>query len=137
MDKPNPCTYCNLSEARIFDQTALSIAFKDVFPVSAGHTLIIPRRHVESYFDLTNQERDDMNILMLRVYAKLKDELSPNGFNIGINEGFAAGQTVGHINMHLIPRFKGDVPEPRGGIRWIFPDKAVFWNAKTTPSEPT
>ena len=93
---------------------------------------------MDSYFDLTNQERDDMNALMLRVKAKLKDELNPNGFNIGINEGFAAGQTVGHINMHLIPRFKGDVPEPRGGIRWIFPDKAVFWNAKSAPpSEPT
>jgi diadenosine tetraphosphate (Ap4A) HIT family hydrolase len=138
MDKPTTCTYCNLSEARIFDQSALCIAFKDVFPVSPGHTLIIPRRHVDSYFDLTNQERDDMNALMLRVKAKLKDELNPNGFNIGINEGFAAGQTVGHINMHLIPRFKGDVPEPRGGIRWIFPDKAVFWNAKSAPpSEPT
>jgi diadenosine tetraphosphate (Ap4A) HIT family hydrolase len=138
MDKPNTCTYCNLSEARIFDQSALSIAFKDVFPVSPGHTLIIPRRHVESYFDLTNQEREDMTALMIRVRSKLKDELNPIGFNIGINEGFAAGQTVSHINMHLIPRYKGDVAEPRGGIRWIFPDKAVFWNAKpaATPEAP-
>ena len=60
MDKPSTCTYCTLAEARIFDETTLSIAFKDVFPVSPGHTLIIPRRHVESYFDLTNQEREDM-----------------------------------------------------------------------------
>jgi diadenosine tetraphosphate (Ap4A) HIT family hydrolase len=139
MDKPSTCTYCTLAEARIFDETTLSIAFKDVFPVSPGHTLIIPRRHVESYFDLTNQEREDMLILMNRVKDKLKEELNPNGFNIGINEGFAAGQTVGHINMHLIPRFKGDVPEPRGGIRWIFPDKAVFWNAPppAPAAEPT
>jgi diadenosine tetraphosphate (Ap4A) HIT family hydrolase len=134
MDKPITCTYCSLSQARIFDETALSIAFKDVFPVSPGHTLIIPKRHVESYFDLTNQEREDMNALMIRVKAKLKEELQPQGFNIGINEGFAAGQTVSHINMHLIPRFKGDVAEPRGGIRWIFPDKAAFWNQK--PAQP-
>jgi diadenosine tetraphosphate (Ap4A) HIT family hydrolase len=138
MDKPNTCTYCNLSEARIFDHSALSIAFKDVFPVSPGHTLIIPRRHVESYFDLTNQEREDMTALMIRVRSKLKDEFNPIGFNIGINEGFAAGQTVSHINMHVIPRYKGDVAEPRGGIRWIFPEKAVFWNAKpaATPETP-
>ena len=119
------------------DETPLSLAFKDVFPVSPGHTLIIPKRHVESYFDLTNQEREDMNALMIRVKAKLKDELQPQGFNIGINEGFAAGQTVSHINMHLIPRFKGDVTEPRGGIRWIFPEKAVFWNQKPTAPEST
>lgn len=134
MDKPITCTYCSLSQTRIFDETALSIAFKDVFPVSPGHTLIIPKRHVVSYFDLTNQEREDMNALMIRVKAKLKEELQPQGFNIGINEGFAAGQTVSHINMHLIPRFKGDVAEPRGGIRWIFPDKAAFWNQK--PAQP-
>ena len=137
MDKPNTCTYCALSQARILDETALSIAFKDVFPVSAGHTLIIPKRHVESYFDLTNQEREDMTALMMRVKVKLKEELQPQGFNIGINEGFAAGQTVSHINMHLIPRFKGDVTEPRGGIRWIFPEKAAFWNQKPVAPEAT
>ena len=137
MDKSTNCTYCSLSEARIFDETALSIAFKDVFPVSPGHTLIIPKRHVESYFDLTNQEREDMNALMLRVRGKLKEELHPQGFNIGVNEGFAAGQTVSHINMHLIPRFKGDVSEPRGGVRWIFPEKAAFWNQKPDTPETT
>ena len=68
-----------------------------MFPVSPFHTLIIPRRHVESYFDLTNQEREDMLILMNRVKDKLKEELNSNGFNIGINEGFAAGQTVGPV----------------------------------------
>ncbi|MDP5115744.1 MAG: HIT family protein [Burkholderiaceae bacterium] len=130
MDKPNVCTYCNLSESRIIDQSPLTLVFRDVFPVSPGHTLIIPRRHVESYFDLTDQEREDMTFMMMRAKNALKTELSPQAFNIGINEGFAAGQTVAHINMHLIPRFKGDVTEPRGGIRWIFPDKAVFWEKK-------
>jgi diadenosine tetraphosphate (Ap4A) HIT family hydrolase len=138
MDKPNVCTYCNLSESRIIDQSPLTLVFRDVFPVSPGHTLIIPRRHVESYFDLTDQEREDMTFMMMRAKNALKTELSPQAFNIGINEGFAAGQTVAHINMHLIPRFKGDVTEPRGGIRWIFPDKAVFWEkkpAKVTTTE--
>ncbi|NBW53900.1 MAG: HIT family protein [Betaproteobacteria bacterium] len=128
MDKTPVCTYCTLSESRIIDQSPLTLVFRDVFPVSPGHTLIIPRRHVESYFDLTDQEREDMTFMMMRAKNVLKTELSPHAFNIGINEGFAAGQTVTHTNMHLIPRFKGDVPEPRGGIRWIFPDKAVFWN---------
>jgi len=132
MDKPHVCTYCNLSESRIIDQSPLTLVFRDVFPVSPGHTLIIPRRHVESYFDLTDQEREDMTFMMMRAKNVLKTELSPQAFNIGINEGFAAGQTVAHINMHLIPRFKGDVTEPRGGIRWIFPDKAVFWEKKPT-----
>lgn len=130
MDKPIICTYCSLAAARIIDESALSIAFKDVFPVSPGHTLIIPRRHTDSFFDLTNQEREDMMALLMRVKNKLQEELQPQGFNIGINEGFAAGQTVQHTNIHLIPRFKGDVADPRGGIRWLIPDKAVFWDKK-------
>ena len=134
MDKPSTCTYCSLSAARIVDESALSIAFKDAFPVSPGHTLIIPRRHTASFFDLTLQEREDMITLLYRVKAKLLDEHNPQGFNVGINEGFAAGQTVMHTSIHLIPRFKGDVTDPRGGVRWLFPDKAVFWDKK--PEEP-
>jgi len=132
MEKKPVCTYCTLSESRIIDHSPLTLVIRDVFPVSPGHTLIIPRRHVESYFDLTDQEREDMTFMMMRIKNALKTEFSPQAFNIGINEGFAAGQTVAHINMHLIPRFKGDVPEPRGGIRWIFPDKAIFWDKKPT-----
>jgi diadenosine tetraphosphate (Ap4A) HIT family hydrolase len=134
MDKPSICTYCSLSAARIVDESALSIAFKDAFPVSPGHTLIIPRRHTASFFDLTLQEREDMITLLYRVKVKLQDEHNPQGFNVGINEGFAAGQTVMHTSIHLIPRFKGDVTDPRGGVRWLFPDKAVFWDKK--PEEP-
>lgn len=103
--------------------------------MSDGHTLIIPRRHTASFFDLTVQEREDMLNLMARVKLKLQDELNPQGFNVGVNEGFAAGQTVMHTSMHLIPRFKGDVNDPRGGVRWLFPDKAVFWDKK--PEAPT
>jgi len=119
MDKTTTCTYCSLAQARIVEESALSIAFKDAFPVSDGHTLIIPRRHTASFFDLTLQEREDMMNLMARVKLKLQDEFNPQGFNVGVNEGFAAGQTVMH----------------RGGVRWLFPDKAVFWDKK--PEAPT
>jgi diadenosine tetraphosphate (Ap4A) HIT family hydrolase len=71
-----------------------------------------------------------MVFMMTRAKDSIKKELSPQAFNIGINEGFAAGQTEAHINMHLITRFKGDVSEPRGGIRWLFPEKAIFWDKK-------
>ena len=135
MDKTTTCTYCSLAQARIVEESALSIAFKDAFPVSDGHTLIIPRRHTASFFDLTLQEREYMMNLMARVKLKLQDEFNPQGFNVGVNEGFAAGQTVMHTSMHLIPRFKGDVTDPRGGVRWLFPDKAVFWDKK--PEAPT
>ena len=134
MDKLTPCTYCSLAQARIVEESALSIAFKDAFPVSPGHTLIVPRRHTASFFDLTLQEREDMLSLIARIKHKLQDEFNPQGFNVGVNEGFAAGQTVTHTSMHLIPRFKGDVPDPRGGVRWLFPEKAVFWDKK--PEEP-
>ena len=136
MDKTTPCTYCSLAQARVVLESALSIAFKDAFPVSEGHTLIIPRRHTASFFDLTLQEREDMMNLIVRLKHKLQDELNPQGFNVGVNEGFAAGQTVMHTCMHLIPRFKGDVPDPRGGVRWLFPDKAVFWDKKPDESPP-
>jgi diadenosine tetraphosphate (Ap4A) HIT family hydrolase len=134
MDKPTPCTYCSLAQARIVEESALSIAFKDAFPVSPGHTLIVPRRHTASFFDLTLQEREDMLSLIARIKHKLQDEFNPQGFNVGVNEGFAAGQTVMHTSMHLIPRYKGDVPDPRGGVRWLFPEKAVFCDKK--PEEP-
>lgn len=134
MDKPTTCTYCSLAQARIVEESALSIAFKDAFPVSPGHTLIVPRRHTASFFDLTLQEREDMLSLIARIKHKLQDEFNPQGFNVGVNEGFAAGQTVMHTSMHLIPRYKGDVPDPRGGVRWLFPEKAVFWDKK--PVEP-
>jgi diadenosine tetraphosphate (Ap4A) HIT family hydrolase len=136
MDKPTTCHYCTLAAARIVDESALSIAFKDAFPISPGHTLIIPRRHTDSFFDLTQQEREDMLDLLTRVKNHLQDELNPQGFNVGFNEGFAAGQTVMHTNIQLIPRFKGDVAEPRGGIRWLFPEKAVFWDKKPEEAAP-
>ena len=103
---------------------------RDGFPISPGHTLIVPKRHVASFFDLTPEERADLLALLDAAKADLDRELSPQGYNIGINDGAAAGQTVPHLHIHLIPRFAGDQEDPRGGIRWIIPEKADYWSGR-------
>jgi diadenosine tetraphosphate (Ap4A) HIT family hydrolase len=103
---------------------------RDGFPISPGHTLVIPKRHVASFFELTTEERADLLALLDEAKADLDREFSPQGYNIGINDGTAAGQTIGHVHIHLIPRFAGDRPDPRGGVRWIFPEKADYWSGR-------
>jgi diadenosine tetraphosphate (Ap4A) HIT family hydrolase len=103
-----------------------AFALRDRYPVSKGHTLIVPKRAVASFFELTEQEIVDCWRLLEREKKKLKDELSPDGFNVGINDGAAAGQTVFHAHMHLIPRYRGDCPNPRGGVRAVIPGKADY-----------
>ena len=103
---------------------------RDGFPISPGHTLIVPKRHVASFIDLTPEERADLLALLDAAKADLDRELSPQGYNIGINDGAAAGQTVPHLHIHLIPRFAGDRVDPRGGIRWIIPEKADYWSGR-------
>jgi diadenosine tetraphosphate (Ap4A) HIT family hydrolase len=105
---------------------ALAFAIRDGFPVSAGHTLIVPRRLVATWFEATREEQVAMLELLDVVKAQLDAELQPDGYNIGINVGPAAGQTVMHLHMHLIPRFAGDVPDPRGGIRHVIPGKGNY-----------
>jgi diadenosine tetraphosphate (Ap4A) HIT family hydrolase len=105
----------------------LVLVIRDGFPVSPGHTLIIPRRHVGSFFETTAEERTDLLILLDRAQVQLATQLRTDGFNIGINDGPAAGQTVPHLHIHLIPRFMGDQPDPRGGVRWVLPEKARYW----------
>jgi len=122
-----PCVFCHLPPERIGHETALSRVVRDAFPVSPGHTLIVPRRHVASFFETTDDERTDLMNLLLRVRESLDREFNPAGYNIGINDGTAAGQTVLHLHVHLIPRYPGDRDDPRGGIRWVLPDKAAYW----------
>jgi diadenosine tetraphosphate (Ap4A) HIT family hydrolase len=105
---------------------ALAFAIRDGFPVSPGHTLIVPRRLVATWFEATREEQVAMLELLDVVKAQLDAELQPNGYNIGVNVGPAAGQTVMHLHMHLIPRFAGDVPDPRGGIRHVIPGKGNY-----------
>jgi len=123
----NPCAFCTLLPDRVIDGNATAITIRDGYPVSPGHTLLIPKRHTASFFDLSQQERADLLGLLDRAKLALDREFQPQGYNIGINDGTAAGQTVPHLHVHLIPRFVGDVPDPRGGVRWVIPDKAKYW----------
>lgn len=122
------CPFCALSAERIVGQSDLCLAFADGYPVSPGHTLVIPKRHVASFFETTAQEKSDLFCLLDWCHGELIARHRPDGFNIGINDGKAAGQTVTHLHIHLIPRYAGDKPDPRGGVRWIFPDKADYWS---------
>lgn len=127
MNETKSCSFCTLPESRIIFGDGLSVVIRDGFPISPGHTLIIPRRHVHSFFDTTNAEKDSLVRLLAEAKVALDRELNPNGYNIGINDGIVAGQTMLHLHMHLIPRYLGDHPDPRGGVRWIIPERAKYW----------
>lgn len=123
----NNCPFCKVeSEREIIASTSLSIAFFDGYPISQGHVLIIPRRHVASFFDLAENEQLDMLMLAKRVKGIIDEMYHPDGYNIGVNVGEAAGQSVFHVHMHVIPRYKGDVPNPRGGVRGVIPSKQSY-----------
>ena len=128
MPAASQCPFCSPSPDRIAARGEHGFAIRDAFPVSLGHTLIIPNRHVASFFELTDAERRDLLKLVDAAKADIDREFAPQGYNIGINDGAAAGQTVPHVHIHLIPRYTGDSPDPRGGVRWIFPDKADYWS---------
>jgi diadenosine tetraphosphate (Ap4A) HIT family hydrolase len=121
------CQFCALPEERIISQTAHGFLVRDGFPVSPGHSLIISRRHVGSFFDLTEAERNDLTALLNAAKVAADEEFHPCAYTVGINDGIAAGQTVPHLHIHLIPRFDGDVPDPRGGVRWVIPNRAKYW----------
>jgi diadenosine tetraphosphate (Ap4A) HIT family hydrolase len=122
-----PCPFCTLPPYRIVEQSDLALVIRDGFPVSPGHTLVIPKRHVASFFDLREVEVKSMTALLNAAKHALDKEFSPDSYNIGINDGPQAGQTVAHVHMHLIPRYRGDVQDPRGGVRWLLPQKADYW----------
>ncbi len=118
------CPFCNPTE--IVVSNALAYAIYDKYPVSPGHMLIIPKRHVANFFDTSGEERQAIYELMEHCKSRLDRELSPDAYNIGINCGKAAGQTIFHVHVHLIPRYKGDIGNPRGGVRGVIPDKRVY-----------
>ena len=125
-----PCPFCSLSLDRILLSSASAIALRDAYPISPGHTLIVPRRHIGSFFEATAQERAELLALLDEAKLELDAQFTPAAFNIGINDGPAAGQTVPHLHIHLIPRYVGDRIDPRGGVRWIIPDKADYWSTR-------
>jgi diadenosine tetraphosphate (Ap4A) HIT family hydrolase len=125
----NGCPFCAKGRERTPTEAENAFALPDAFPVSAGHTLVVPRRHVASIYELSLAEQDAIWNLVSRVRKQLLARFAPDGFNIGFNDGLAAGQTVLHAHVHVIPRWSGDVPDPRGGIRWVIADKAAYWDS--------
>ncbi len=122
------CPFCSLPQDRIISECESTVTIRDGYPVSEGHSLIIPKRHIESFFDCNPDEKIAISLALEEAKVALDKEFSPDGYNMGINDGIAAGQTVMHLHIHLIPRYKGDTEDPRGGVRWIFPEKARYWD---------
>ncbi len=121
-----PCPFCADMDGRIVFQNELVFAIRDGYPVSTGHTLIIPKRHVATWFDAKSWEQQAIFEAIEHLKSALDQEYSPDGYNIGINAGEAAGQTVMHLHVHLIPRFEGDMNDPRGGVRGVIPEKQKY-----------
>ncbi|MGD8407476.1 MAG: HIT family protein [Thiohalophilus sp.] len=104
----------------------LAYSARDTYAVSPGHTLVIPRRHVASFFDLTQEEINACMELINEERKLLDEEFKPDGYNIGVNVGTAAGQSIHHVHIHIIPRYEGDVENPQGGVRHVIPKKAHY-----------
>ena len=119
------CIFCE-PEREILAQNARAIAVFDSFPVSPGHALVLPRRHVATIWELDPDEYSDCFNLVRELRSDIETRFSPDGFNVGANCGEAAGQSVWHAHIHVIPRYKGDVPNPRGGVRGVVPGKASY-----------
>lgn len=124
------CPFCALTEDRWRGSNAHAYWVRDIFPVSPGHSLIILRRHVASIFEATAEERLALFDLVDQARAAAEAEFHPDAWNIGINDGELAGQSVPHLHVHLMPRFAGDVADPRGGVRWVVPDRADYWSPR-------
>jgi len=122
------CPFCALPASRVRLHNDAAVAVRDAYPLTPGHTLVIPRRHVASFFETNEDEKAAMLVLLEQAKHQLQSEFNPAGYNIGINDGPAAGQTVGHLHIHLIPRYLGDRADPRGGVRWIIPERADYWS---------
>jgi diadenosine tetraphosphate (Ap4A) HIT family hydrolase len=129
-DAVRPCPFCTLPASRVIAADALALVLRDGYPVWSGHTLIVPRRHVASLADATGDEMRSIWALLADARRELDATLRPDGYNVGVNDGAAAGQTVMHLHVHLIPRYTGDRADPRGGVRWVIPEKADYWSAR-------
>ena len=126
-DPNNPCLFCNIKESDLVKENDLAYASYDSYPVSEGHCLIIPKRHVKDYFDLFNDEIIACNDLIKEIKNEIiKKDNSVKGFNVGSNAGKISGQSILHCHIHLIPRREGDVDNPQGGVRSVIPKKQHY-----------
>lgn len=118
------CPFCGLASPVLSNE--LAVALEDRYPVSPGHLLIVPRRHVAEYFEATAAERAALWALVEEAKELLDRTREPDGFNLGVNVGAAAGQTVFHLHVHVIPRYHGDMSDPRGGVRGVIPSRQSY-----------
>ena len=126
-DPNNPCLFCDSKKSGIAHENDLAYASYDSYPVSDHHCLIIPKRHIKDYFDMTNDELIACNDLIQIVKNEiLRKDVNVKGFNIGTNAGKIAGQSIMHCHIHLIPRREGDVDNPQGGVRSVIPNKQHY-----------
>ena len=128
LNKPHTaCLFCQVDPGQVIAENDLAYAIRDGFPVTEMHTLIIPKRHARTYFDLTQAEINATHQLLTRLKADIEvADPSVSGFNVGMNSGESAGQTIFHCHIHLIPRRDGDVKNPRGGVRGVIADKQSY-----------
>lgn len=122
----NPCLFCYPKPQEIIAETEHAVLITDTYPVSLGHCLVVPRRHIVTFFDCTEEENRDFRRLILQAKATIDKAHSPDAYNIGNNNGLEAGQSVFHLHIHIIPRYKGDVENPKGGVRWVVPKKSQY-----------
>ncbi len=121
------CVFCEkITKGEALFEDNLWVALEDGFPVSKGHTLIVPKRHVANFFDLTQDEFSSLHAMLERVKERLDSLYKPDGYNVGVNVGQAAGQSVFHVHVHVIPRYQGDVTNPRGGVRGVIPSRQNY-----------
>ena len=125
-----PCPLCTVGDGReILSANTHAVAIWDAFPVSPGHALIVSRRHVADLFELSADEQAAIWALLPAVKTAIGSRHAPAGYNVGVNVGAAAGQTVGHVHVHVIPRYEGDAADPRGGVRWVATHRApAYWD---------
>ena len=121
------CPFCNPdATVELILESAQAYAILDKFPVNPGHALIIPKRHVIDYFELSFKEQSSCMFMLNEVKKQIQKHFNPDGFNVGINIGEKAGQTVSHVHIHLIPRYAGDDDDPRGGVRGVIPERKMY-----------
>ncbi len=123
------CPFCEPDPSVIMLETTNCRVLRDGFPVSSGHALIVPKAHIPDWFSVPTELQHELADLIDLTKQEIEKDHQPDGYNVGFNAGEAAGQTVAHLHIHVIPRYQGDLDDPRGGIRWVLPDKANYWGA--------
>lgn len=120
------CPFCSINENKILKENKYAYAIYDKYPVNEGHILIISRDHTGDYFSASKEEKEAIFSLLEECRSFLDKKYNPDGYNIGLNCGREAGQTIMHLHLHLIPRYKGDIDNPTGGVRGVIPEKRIY-----------